>query len=166
LAELREFKAEDFAAFHPGGQLGRKLLLRVRDLMHGGADNPLLKPAARARDIVANLTQYGLGGVSIVDNLRGRKLLGVITDGDVRRSLMAPDAAAKSFFELRARDIMTPDPVCVREDEMAIRAFELMENRSSQIQVLPVVDAKGRGRVVGMIRLHDLVRIGFTAETN
>jgi arabinose-5-phosphate isomerase len=158
LAELRQFQAEDFALYHPGGQLGRKLLLRVRDLMHAGKESPILKPDAKPAEIIAELTAKRLGGVSIVDNLRSRRLVGIITDGDIRHSLVSPE----TFFKARAKDLMTPDPVCVREDEMAIRAFELMENRDSQIMVLPVVNDKKQ--VVGMIRLHDLVSIGFKAE--
>ena len=158
LAELRQFQVKDFAMYHPGGQLGRKLLLRVHDLMHSGKESPMLKPEATTAEIIAELTRKRLGGVSIVDDLRRRRLVGIITDGDIRQSLVSPE----TFFKARAKDLMTPNPVCVREDEMAIRAFELMEDRNSQIMVLPVVN--GQKQVVGMIRLHDLVSIGFKAE--
>jgi arabinose-5-phosphate isomerase len=154
LSERRRFRPEDFALYHPGGALGRRLLLRVGDLMHGGKANPMALPATPVKDIAALLTETRLGGVNIVKDLRGRRLVGIITDGDVRLAL----ARESEFFALTARDVMTADPVSIRSDMLAADALELMENRRSQISVLPVVDA--RGRAEGMIRLHDLLQVG------
>jgi arabinose-5-phosphate isomerase len=145
---------EGFAANHPSGRLGRRLILRVRDVMHAageefgaGVDTSLL-------DAVGLITRGGDGAVPIVDG--ERRLLGIITDGDVRRTIQTCEPA--HLAELRAADIMTPGPVVVGPDDMAHEALRLMEDRPSQISVLPVVEGD---RCVGIVRLHDLVRIGL-----
>ncbi|MBN1518416.1 KpsF/GutQ family sugar-phosphate isomerase [Candidatus Sumerlaeota bacterium] len=157
IAECRGFCSSDFAMFHPGGQLGRQLLLQVKDLMHSGAENPMLRPEASFSQIITKLTETPLGGVNIVENMRSRRLLGIITDGDIRRLLMRK----VDYATLKASDIMTANPRTVLENDPAVRAFELMENRKSQISVLPVINTTKNGKCVGMIRLHDLVKIGF-----
>lgn len=153
LSELREFQAEDFAIYHPGGALGRRLLLRVRDIMPPG-EHPVATPSAPVTQIVDLLTRAPLGAVSIVRDRRSRRLAGLITDGDVRRALARRDG----FFALKAADIMTRSPVTIGADTLAARALELMENRATQISVLPVVDP--RGRALGLVRVHDLLQFG------
>lgn len=153
LCEYHGFRSEDFALFHPGGALGRRLLLKVADLMHGGEENPMALESAPAAEITDVLTRTRMGGVNIVDNRRSRRLLGIITDGDVRKAL----GRREEFFTLKARDIMTRDPVRVRLDMRAYDALQLMENRKMQISVLPVVDADNR--VHGIVRVHDLLQL-------
>lgn len=153
LCEKRGFRPEDFALFHPGGNLGRRLLLHVRDLMHSGDENPLALPTTPMAEITDMLTRTRMGGVSIVKDHKSRKLAGIITDGDVRSALSKREA----FFKLLARDIMTPDPVSIQADLLAADALQLMENRKTQISVLPVVDAKDR--VQGLVRVHDLLQL-------
>lgn len=153
LCEKRGFRPEDFALFHPGGNLGRRLLLRVRDLMHSGEENPLALPTTPMADITDLLTRTRMGGVSIVKDRRSRTLAGIITDGDVRSALSRREA----FFKLAARDIMTVNPVSIQADMLAADALELMENRRTQISVLPVVDKKNR--VQGLVRVHDLLQL-------
>ena len=145
---------ESFAANHPSGRLGRRLTLRVRDVMHAAGDGFGAGIDTTLLDAVGLITRGGDGAVAIVDG--ERRLLGLITDGDVRRAIQTcpPDR----FAELRAGDIMTAGPVVVGPDDMAHEALRLMEDRPSQISVLPVVDGD---RCVGLVRLHDLVRIGL-----
>lgn len=157
LAKARRFRADQYALFHPGGGVGR-MLLPVRYLMHSGEGNPIVTPGATIEEIVQELTEKRLGGVNVVKDRRSLRLVGIITEGDLRRAVARRD----EFFSLRARDIMTADPVTIHQDERAQRALELMESadeeegRRRQIYVLSVVDDKGRA--VGFLRLHDLMR--------
>ena len=151
LSSLRGFKPEDFALYHPGGAIGRRLLLHVRDLMHSGDDNPIVTPKAEIAEVLAELSRKRLGGVNVVDNRRSRRLVGIITEGDIRRAL----DRREEFFTLSAREMMTENPATVREDDKATYALELMENRPHQISVLPVLNRNDR--VVGMLRVHDLL---------
>lgn len=153
LSRLRKFRHEDFALYHPGGAIGRKLLLTVKDLMHSGDEHPMLPPSASVDEVLHELTEKRLGGVNVVADRRSRRLLGIITDGDLKRGL----GKREKFFEMTAADLMTPDPTTVRADDKAAHALQLMEDRPYQISVLPVVNAKGRA--VGMLRMHDLLRV-------
>ncbi len=152
LSEMKGFRAEDFALYHPGGALGRRLLLRARDLMHGGPNHPMALPTTPLTEIVEILTRAPLGAVNIVKDRRGGRLVGIITDGDVRRAMRQRE----KFFSMLARDAMTALPITVEADMPASRALELMENRKSQISVLPVVDRSGRA--LGLLRVHDLLQ--------
>jgi arabinose-5-phosphate isomerase len=152
--DVKGVTREAFAANHPSGRLGRRLTLRVRDVAHVGERRPALSPEAPLLDALQAITEGGLGAVSIVDS--DDMLLGIITDGDVRRALQRHGVS--SFVDLRAAEIMTREPVVVASDAMAYEALRLMEDRPSQIAVLPVVE---EGRCVGLVRLHDLVRIGL-----
>lgn len=149
------FGAEDFALLHPGGTLGKRLTLRVCDLMHEGEDNPTLLPHCTFAEVLQGITRGGLGAVNIVD--AEGALLGLITDGDVRRAFQYHGLEAMK--SLVARDAMTSDPVSVTPETLAVDALKVMEDRASQISVLPVVD---RGtKCVGLLRLHDIVRAGL-----
>jgi arabinose-5-phosphate isomerase len=150
LMKLREFGAENFAQNHPGGSIGKKLNLCVGDVMHRGEDIPRVGPGASMDEVVVVSTQKKLGAVLVVE---GERLEGIITDGDLRRALKHRE----KFFELEARDVMTAKPVTAHPEMKATQALELMENRPSQISVLPVTD--GTGRWKGLLRLHDLVRL-------
>jgi arabinose-5-phosphate isomerase len=154
LMQLRGFTTEDFAKNHPGGTLGKRLLLDVSDLMHGAEDNPTCGPDKPMIDVIPELTRTALGGITVVDN--NQFVLGVITDGDIRRGI---ERLGHDFTDAVAEQVMTVDPSTVFSDEKAIDALLLMENRPSQIAVLPVVDRENR--CVGMLRLHDLIRAGL-----
>ncbi len=160
LAKANNFEEDQYALFHPGGAIGRRLLLRVRDIMHTGEANPIVEPDATIEEIVNELTTKRLGGVNVVENRQSLRLVGIITEGDLRRALRQRE----KFFSFCARDIMTPDPVVIHQDERAQRALELMEDggpddpRRRQIYVLSVVD--DARRAVGFLRLHDLMRAG------
>jgi arabinose-5-phosphate isomerase len=149
LMELRGFTAQDFAKNHPGGSLGRRLQLRVSDLMHALPKVPVATPEATMDEILKLSTQYKLGAVLVLDQAR---LLGIITDGDIRRSL----SHRERFFTLLARDIMTPKPISVGPMVLAYDALRKMEERESQINVLPVVN--DQGHALGLLRIHDLVQ--------
>ncbi len=145
LAEHRGFKEEDFADLHPGGKLGKRLA-RVGRLMHTGDAVPRVTADTPMPDVIYEMSRKGFGITMIVE---GDRLLGVISDGDLRRLL---ERRGKDALGLRAGDCMTADPKTIREDEFAATALNLMEQR--KITCLAVVD--GRGRLVGVIHLHDL----------
>ncbi|OFZ21304.1 MAG: hypothetical protein A2X94_07590 [Bdellovibrionales bacterium GWB1_55_8] len=150
LMQLRGFDAQAFARNHPGGSLGNRLHLRVEDLMHQGDAVPVLSASASMDEVVVASSRKKLGAVLVVD---GPKLLGIITDGDLRRALQHRE----KFFSFKAEDVMTRNPVTVTPDLLAKAALDLMENRPSQISVLPVVDNDSKW--IGMVRLHDLARL-------
>ncbi len=151
LMEAKGLSSEDFAANHPAGRLGKRLTLRVADLMH---PSPNVDLSAGWLDVVKSISASSLGAVNVVDlNLN---LIGIVTDGDLRRTIerTSPD----NFSVLTAQSMMTPDPITASPEMLAFDALRLMEDRASQISVLPVV---GEGRCVGLLRLHDIVRSGL-----
>ncbi|MEC4892824.1 MAG: KpsF/GutQ family sugar-phosphate isomerase [Oscillatoria sp. PMC 1051.18] len=153
--QVKGLTPEDFALNHPAGRLGKRLTLRVQDLMHGGEDNPTISPHASWLEVVSAISKGGLGAVNVIET--DKRLLGVITDGDLRRAIQETTPA--NLNQLTAGSIMTRKPTVVTLDSLAYEALQLMENRPSQIAVLPVVD---RDRVcVGLLRLHDIVRSGL-----
>jgi arabinose-5-phosphate isomerase len=153
LMQLRGFDSTTFAQNHPGGSLGRRLNLRVADVMHQGDAVPCVTTQAPVDEVLMVMTQKRLGAVLVVDQVRsGSKLVGIVTEGDIRRAL----AHREKFFTFKTGEIMTANPVTVKSEQMAQEALELMENRPFQISVLPVVDSSGNWQ--GLIRLHDLVR--------
>jgi arabinose-5-phosphate isomerase len=155
LMTAKNFTPTDFAFNHPGGTLGRRLTLRVDDLMHSGPANPVVSESATLMDVLEKITMGGLGAANVVDG--AGKLLGIVTDGDVRRTVQRSGFAR--LAELTAGDVMTRTPTVVTADALAYDALRLMEERPSQIAVLPVVDETGR--CVGLLRLHDIVRAGL-----
>jgi arabinose-5-phosphate isomerase len=156
---LRGFTPADFARNHPGGRLGKRLTLRVGDLMHHGSDNPTAGPDASWDNVLDVLCKHGLGAVNVVD--RQGRLVGLVTDGDIRRAIRAGRASSlAALVGMIASDMMTRNPVTVAPDVLAYDALRLMEDRPSQISVLPVSDP-GDGRCLGLLRLHDIVRSGL-----
>jgi arabinose-5-phosphate isomerase len=150
--EAKGLTAEAFAANHPGGQLGKRLTLTVGDLMHPSPD---IEPDATWLDVVKALSQHALGALSVVDGDKG--LLGIITEGDLRRSI--EKSGPSELPKLTAADMMNRTPTTTNSETLAFEALQLMENRPFQISVLPVVD--GDGRASGLLRLHDIVRSGL-----
>ncbi|MGC8748420.1 MAG: KpsF/GutQ family sugar-phosphate isomerase [Candidatus Kapaibacteriota bacterium] len=150
IIKIKNLTIEDFARQHPLGQLGRNLILRVEDVMHKGENLPIVKPEDSFREAVIEITNKKLGCVCVVEN--GNKLVGIITDGDVRRTLQKFD----DIDRLKVEDVMTKNPVKVHYTSLLGEALALMEQRESQINVLPVVDENDI--CIGVIRLHDIVR--------
>ena len=157
LMRAKGLTEDEFASNHPAGQLGKRLTLRVADLMHSGSENPTITADASWMDIVSVISQFGLGAVNVVD-AEGR-LAGIVTDGDLRRSLQRVGPRDFAFANLTCDELMTRNPVVTNPETLAFDALQLMEDRPSQINVLPVVDESGI--CVGLIRLHDIVRSGL-----
>ena len=155
LMQIKGLTPEDFALNHPAGRLGKRLTLRVQDLMHSGADNPTISPTADWIEVVSAISQGGLGAVNVIDT-QGR-LLGVITDGDLRRAIQA--SRSTNLDALQASAIMTRNPITTLPEQLAYNALQTMENRPSQISVLPVIDADQC--CIGLIRVHDIARSGL-----
>lgn len=143
----RGFQPEDFASLHPGGKLGKRLK-RVEQLMHRGEQVPLVTPGAAMPDVIYEMSRKGLGMACVIDDQQ--VLLGIITDGDLRRKMASGD----NVLERSAADVMTPNPVAIGRATLAAEALNLLEQR--KITSLVVVD-DGR-RVEGVIHLHDLWR--------
>lgn len=157
LMQTKGLTENDFASNHPAGQLGKRLTLRVADLMHSGAKNPTIGTDAAWMEIISAITHFGLGAVNVID--ANGQLCGIITDGDLRRSLQRIGAREVAFANIKCDDLMTRDPIVTDPEMLAFDALRLMENRPSQINVLPVVSEDGT--CVGLIRLHDIVRSGL-----
>jgi len=150
LLQKKQFQASDFRKNHPGGSLGERLKVKVREVMLTGNDVPLVQgaePAARAIEV---LNEKNLGAVLIMGE--GEKILGIVTDGDVRRSV----AMGKELTRLSAADIMTADPVAIDGSILAADALSIMQRH--EITVLPIVN--GSGRLAGILHLHDLLGKG------
>ncbi len=149
-------KREDFARFHPSGALGRRLLMKVGDVMHPKDAIALVLPDTSIRQTVTEMTRMPLGAVCVLD--RSGNLLGIVTDGDVRRILLKENL--DKLIDEPVSTVMTEDPIKVREGDMATYALSLMEDRQSQISVLPVLE-QDTERLAGLIRLHDLIQQGM-----
>ena len=149
LLDLRGFSSKDFAKYHPGGALGKKLYLRVSDLtsIH---EKPQVSAQASIKDVIVEISQKRLGVVAVVE---GEKIIGIITDGDIRRMLEKNDV----LTGLRAGDIMSKNPKRIQDDAMAIEALDILENNS--ISQLLAVD--NDNNYTGVIHIHDLIKEGI-----
>ena len=154
LMKKRGLTPEQFARFHPGGQLGKRLLLTVGDIMRAGEANPAVTVSISVRDMLYEMSSKRCGAVSVIDSDGG--LLGLITDYDVRQKL----EEITDIFDLTVMDIMNENPTCIFEDDKAATALSLMENRDKPFVVLPVLE-RTNNRVVGMVHVHDLVSKGL-----
>ncbi|HEX8288087.1 MAG TPA: KpsF/GutQ family sugar-phosphate isomerase [Pyrinomonadaceae bacterium] len=152
LMQAKNLTAEDFALNHPAGRLGKRLTLKVANLMH---ESPNVLPAANWLEVVKSISKYALGAVNVVDE--NDRLTGIITDGDLRRTI--EKTAPEDFSNLIAERMMTRSPVTATPEMLAYDALRLMENRPRQIAVLPVVDEKNTA--IGLLRLHDIVKSGL-----
>lgn len=150
LLEARGFTAEDFARSHPGGRLGKRLLVHVRDIMHADTDIPKVLPDTDIRQTILEMTRQGLGMTTVVDD--EDRLLGIFTDGDLRRSF-------ETNTDLRGTvvaELMTRTSLIITPDALAVSALNTMQDKS--ITALPVVQDE---RIVGIIHMHDLLRAGI-----
>ncbi|WP_457640628.1 KpsF/GutQ family sugar-phosphate isomerase [Persephonella sp.] len=148
LLEMRGFTAEDFAKFHPGGSLGKKLM-RASEIMHKGDELPVVYPETELKETVIIMSEKGFGTALVVDN--NHKLTGIITDGDLRRFIKKGGSIDKSKTE----EAMTKNPKVINKDVLVVEALEIMERFN--ITVLPVVE---ENKPVGLIHLHDILKSG------
>ena len=148
LLDLRGFSSDDFAKYHPGGALGKKLFLRVRDLVTLN-EKPNVSLKSSIKDVIIEISKKRLGVTAVTEN---DKIVGIITDGDLRRML----ASTEDFSKLYAKDIMSHTPKTIAVSAMAIEAMELME--TNEISQLLVQD---NGRYVGVVHIHDLIKEGI-----
>lgn len=149
LMELHGFQSDDFAKFHPGGSLGKKLYLRVHDLFVNN-EKPKVVAGDSLKEVIVEMTEKRLGITAVVDT--DNHLLGIITDGDLRRML----EKSVQIDKITAGDIMTKNPITIGPDEMAVDALDLL--RKKEITQLAVTE---NGKYAGIIHLHDLVREGL-----
>lgn len=153
LMKIRNFQPEEFAINHPGGQLGKRLLLTVGDLMRTGEDNPIIHVSADTRTMLSEITRKRAGAVSVVDD--EQRLMGLVTDYDIRQAL----ERGEDLFAVAVADIMNANPDFVFDDENAYAALEKMEKREKPISILPVLTRDLK--VAGMIHVHDLIIRGL-----
>jgi arabinose-5-phosphate isomerase len=154
LLDKRGFKEEDFACFHPGGTLGKKLLLRVKDLMHVDDDIPVVTATTLIKDAIYEISSKKMGITAVVND--SGKLVGVISDGDLRRWMEKTEKTGENLLSKRAEDIMTKKPKIANKEALAAEAVVIMEKNS--ITCLIVADAASRPE--GVIHLHDLLKAG------
>ncbi len=148
---LKKLTLEDFSKLHPLGQIGRTITLKVKDVMHQGKELPIIPITSTFKEALIEMSHKPLGCVCICND--DYNLLGIITDGDIRRLLSKYD----NLKDIVVENVMTRNPICIDEDELLISALATMENRTSQINVLPVVE---NNKLIGLIRLHDIVKSG------
>ena len=147
------FTSKQFAVFHPGGSLGRQLLLTVGDIMHGGSENPVVRGSATVTEALFIITDKGLGAVSVVDE--NDIMIGLLTDGDIRRGL----SKGVDFLKRPVTELMTKSPKFITQERLAAQALHIMESHKPKpITVLPVID--GERHVIGLLHMTDLVRQG------
>ena len=148
LMEKRDFKAEDFAKYHPGGALGKKLLLRVQDILDS-TRKPFVNPDSSIKNVIVEISEKRLGVAAVIEN---NKVIGIITDGDIRRMLNKNE----TITGLMAKDIMTVNPKTIKSTDMVVDALNILEDFS--ITQLVVVD---NGEYKGVIHLHDILKEGI-----
>jgi len=148
LLDLRGFSSADFAKFHPGGSLGKKLYLRVSDLTLLN-EKPQVNPSTNIKEVIVEITEKLLGVTAVIEN---DTIVGIITDGDLRRML----SSTNDFSKLTAKDIMSPNPKKIANDALAIEAIELMENNGIT-QIL----AEDKGKYCGVVHIHNLTKEGI-----
>ena len=144
------FRQEDFANLHPGGKLGKRLM-RVEALMHCGKQCPVVRTDTRMRDVIYEMSSKGLGMTCVVDG--DDTLLGIITDGDLRRRM----ERGTEILDLTAGDVMTRHPITVAPDTLAAEALNIMEQR--KVTAIVVADARQPERLAGVVHIHDLWRL-------
>lgn len=151
LLELKGFKEKDFALYHPGGALGRRLLLKVEDIMRKGSANSVVREDKKISDVLIKITQARAGSASVID--KGGKLVGIFTDGDLRRHL----GKDSNLLAQKVKDVMTIAPQTVCPEMLAAEAMRILKDK--KIDEVPVVDDKMRP--IGLLDVQDLLRAGL-----
>jgi len=151
LLDRKGFKEKDFAFYHPGGALGKRLLLRVGDIMRTGVDNPLVKENALVKDVLLRITKARAGSANVID--KKGKLIGIFTDGDLRRHMDSKVNIANK----KMQDVMTKNPITIKKHKRAAEAFQIL--RSKKIDEIPVVD--DNSKPIGLLDVQDLLKAGL-----
>lgn len=153
LMKMRNFDLTDYALLHPGGQIGKRLTMEVSDVMLKGDDNPIINISECVKNCILRISEKQAGAVSVVDN--DGKIIGLVTDYDIRKHIEKEE----NIFSMEIKDIMNPNPIFVYEDEKAFSALKVMQEREKPITILSVLNRNNI--VVGMLRMHDLVKEGL-----
>jgi len=153
LMKLKNVSAEDFARHHPGGQLGKRLLLTVEDVMRTSIDKPVIHVQASVKEMLVAITAFHVGAICVADE--EERLLGLVTDYDVRKML----ETGQDIFVMNIADIMNTSPEVAYSTDRAVDALERMRARNKPIAVLPVLNTDRR--ILGIIHLHDLIAAGL-----
>ncbi|MFA5088476.1 MAG: KpsF/GutQ family sugar-phosphate isomerase [Candidatus Omnitrophota bacterium] len=151
LIDRKGFKKEDFAFYHPGGSLGRQLLLKVEDIMRKGNTFSKVRENMIVKDVLLSITKTRCGSACVVD--KKGQLMGIFTDGDLRRHLKG----GTDLLSQKVKDVMTRKPSTVSKDKLAMEAFRILKDK--RIDELPVVD--GKGQLVGLLDVQDLLKVGL-----
>ncbi|NQT32859.1 MAG: KpsF/GutQ family sugar-phosphate isomerase [Candidatus Omnitrophica bacterium] len=151
LLDKKKFRAKDFALYHPGGALGKRLLLRVEDIMRTKNQTPIVRENAKLKEVLLKITKLRAGSASVVDG-KG-KLVGIFTDGDLRRHF----EEEKDLHKCKVGDVMTKSPTTITQDRLAAEAFEIL--RDKKIDEIPVVDKEGKP--VGILDVQDILKAGL-----
>jgi arabinose-5-phosphate isomerase len=150
LLDERHFSSEDFALLHPGGHLGRQLLLKVSDIMHTGDQIPVVSEDTGMKEVILEMTSKRLGTTTVVN--QKRELVGIFTDGDLRRLVERTD----EIFALKAKQVMTENPKTIDGEELAAKALNLMESYA----ITSLIIANGKREPIGIVHLHDILKAG------
>jgi arabinose-5-phosphate isomerase len=153
LMKLRGFDIDDYALLHPGGQIGKRLTMRVSDVMLKGSNNPIINITESVKNCISEISRKLAGAISVIDN--DGKIMGLVTDYDIRKHIEKEE----NIFSMKIEEIMNSKPIFVYEDEKAFSALKIMQERERPITILSVLDRKNI--VVGMLRMHDLVKEGL-----
>lgn len=155
LESLTGLSKEGFAVNHPGGILGKSLRMKVEDLMIKAVSCPVLSPDQTLQEVILLMTKYPVGGCAIIED---GQFLGILVEGDIRRTFTRENLGLKTLV----KDIMNNTPVVIGPSHLAFEALQLMENKTRSLQLLPVIEA---GKFLGFIRLHELLKEGFSLTT-
>jgi len=153
LMKLRGFDLDDYALIHPGGQIGKRLTMKVSDVMLKDGNNPMINISESVKSCISEISRKLAGAVTVIDD--DGKIMGLVTDFDIRKHIEKEE----NIFSMEIRDLMNSDPIFIYEDEKAFSALKIMQEREKPITILSVLNRKNI--VVGMLRMHDLVKEGL-----
>lgn len=151
LLEMKKFQPKDFALYHPGGALGKRLLLKVGDIMRRSSYTAVVKDNTKVKDVLLRITEKRAGSASVVNS--SGKLVGIFTDGDLRRHI----EEGTDILNAKVGDVMTRRPVTIKADRLAAEAFDIL--REKRIDEIPVVD--GKGKPIGLLDVQDILKAGL-----
>lgn len=153
LLRKRSFERENFALFHPAGSLGKKLIVKVKDIMKKDKETPVITADFTVRQAIFEISDKGLGATIVVDSFEKKNIVGIVTDGDIRRIVQNKN----EIWDLKVQEIMTEEPISIREDNLATEALNVMEEK--KVSVLPVINTENK--VIGLLHIHHIIKEGI-----